>query len=65
MILQNVANTGEPIIFTHIKKHYFKILLPIFNLFTHNFGTITGWDIMQQTIFIHFYVSRASHVGST
>ena len=54
MILQNVANTGEPIIFTHIKKHYLKILLPILNLFTHNFGTITGRDIMQQTILYSF-----------
>ena len=65
VILHNVANNGEPIIFTHIKKHYFKILLLIFNLFTLKLGTITGRDITHQTIFIQFYVSRANHVGST
>jgi len=37
----------------------------MFDHFTHNFGTITSPDITHHTIFIQFYASMASNVGST
>ena len=43
----------------------FMCITRLFNLHTHNLGTITGGDIMNIKICIKINVSRASHVGST